>query len=107
MPHSCQSYLMTLMHCEGVRYQPDSYIIKGRRKSIKKIYDYIQADKVSWTVIAAASKGWADKVFSDKPESERVDRLWDEIFRATPHLRRRSRSAWKNTMKNCANWRTI
>lgn len=64
-------------------------------EALKKYYDYIQADKVSWTVIAAASKGWADKVFPDKPESERVNLLWDEIFRACRIYEEDPVQAWK------------
>lgn len=40
----------------------------------------IQSDKVSWTVVAAASPGWAGKVFPDSPTEEAVDRLWQAIF---------------------------
>ncbi|MFC4302484.1 aminopeptidase [Cohnella boryungensis] len=43
----------------------------------------IQADKVSWTVVAASTKDWATKVFPDSAsESEAVDRLWQAIFQA-------------------------
>jgi aminopeptidase len=43
----------------------------------------IQADKVSWTVVAASTKDWATKVFP-KSESEQhaVDQLWEAIFRS-------------------------
>lgn len=51
-------------------------------QALKKYYDYIQADQISWTVIAAASRAWADKVFPDHPEEERINLLWNEIFRA-------------------------
>lgn len=42
-----------------------------------------QANKVSWTVVAAASPKWAAKVFPDlKTSEEQVDALWDAIFKA-------------------------
>lgn len=40
----------------------------------------IQADKVSWTVVAASTKNWAVKVFPDIPEDEAVAKLWEAIF---------------------------
>lgn len=43
-----------------------------------------QANKVSWTVVAAASEGWAAKVFPELATSEeQVDALWNEIFKTT------------------------
>ncbi len=43
---------------------------------------YIQSDRVSWSMIAAPSQGWADLVFPDAPQEERVDLLWEAIFKA-------------------------
>lgn len=43
-----------------------------------------QANKNSWTVVAAAGKEWAAKVFpSFSSSEEQVDALWDEIFKTT------------------------
>ncbi|GEK36448.1 aminopeptidase [Enterococcus thailandicus] len=55
-----------------------------------------QANKVSWTVVAAAGKQWAAKVFPDLPESEQVDALWDEIFKTTRIYEEDPVRAWKN-----------
>ncbi|OKL35990.1 aminopeptidase [Domibacillus mangrovi] len=50
--------------------------------AMKKYREYIQSDKVSWTVIAAPSKEWADKVFAYLPEEERIPALWNAIFKS-------------------------
>lgn len=43
-----------------------------------------QANKVSWTVVAAAGQNWAAKVFPELSTSqEQVDALWDQIFKTT------------------------
>jgi aminopeptidase len=43
----------------------------------------IQADKVSWTVVAASTKDWATKVFpNSESEQHAVDQLWEAIFRS-------------------------
>lgn len=54
-----------------------------------------QANKVSWTVVAAAGKQWAAKVFPDLPESEQVDALWNEIFKTTRIYEEDPVRAWK------------
>ncbi|MDR1473021.1 MAG: aminopeptidase [Lactobacillales bacterium] len=44
----------------------------------------IMANKMSWTVAAAASYGWAAKVFPALPTNkEQLDALWDQIFKTT------------------------
>ncbi|MBS4220258.1 aminopeptidase [Bacillus sp. FJAT-49711] len=52
-------------------------------KAMEKYRQYIQSDKVSWTVIAAPSKDWAAKVFPDAAPEDQVAKLWDAIFTAT------------------------
>ncbi|MDR6879755.1 aminopeptidase [Bacillus sp. 3255] len=39
--------------------------------------------QVSWAIVAAPSQEWADKVFPDLMPEERVEALWDAIFKAT------------------------
>lgn len=55
---------------------------KASGQALDKFRQYMQADKFSWTVIAAPSKDWAAKVFSDLPEDEQVPALMDAIFKA-------------------------
>ncbi|MBD8034218.1 aminopeptidase [Solibacillus merdavium] len=56
---------------------------KAAGTALNKYRQYVQSDKISWTVIAAPSKQWAQKVFSDLPEQEQVEALWEAIFKAT------------------------
>ena len=56
---------------------------KAAGTALNKYRQYVQSDKISWTVIAAPSKQWAKKVFSDLPENEQVEALWEAIFKAT------------------------
>jgi aminopeptidase len=55
---------------------------KAAGQALDKYRQYVQSDKVSWTVIAAPSKAWAAKVFPEIPESEQVPALWDAIIKA-------------------------
>lgn len=52
-------------------------------KALMNLRKATQANKVSWTVAAAAGKQWAAKVFPDLPEEEQVDALWNQIFKTT------------------------
>lgn len=56
---------------------------KASGTALNKYRQYVQSDKISWTVIAAPSKGWASKVFPELPEDEQVTALWNAIFKAT------------------------
>ena len=55
---------------------------KATGQALNKYRQYVQSDKISWTVIAAPSKAWAAKVFSELPEDQQVDALWDAILKA-------------------------
>lgn len=56
---------------------------KAAGTALNKYRQYVQADKISWTVIAAPSEQWASKVFPELPKENQVDALWDAIFKAT------------------------
>ena len=51
--------------------------------ALNKYRQYVQSDKISWTVIASPSEAWAEKVFPNLPKEKQVDALWDAIFKAT------------------------
>jgi aminopeptidase len=44
--------------------------------------EYMMSDKFTWTIIGAASRSWAKKVFPDKDEPQAVEALWEAIFQA-------------------------
>jgi aminopeptidase len=68
---------------------------KAAGKALSKYRQYIQSDKVSWTVIAAASDAWAEKVFPDASPETRVEKLWEAIFNATRVDTDNPVEAWK------------
>lgn len=55
---------------------------KASGQALDKYRQYVQSDKISWTVIAAPSVAWAAKVFPDLPTEEQVPALWDAIFKS-------------------------
>lgn len=73
---------------------------KAAGKALHTYRQYIQSDKVSWTVIGAASTGWAKKVFPDQPEETAVQLLWEEIFKTTRVNEENPVEAWKKHDQN-------
>ncbi|WPK13738.1 aminopeptidase [Lysinibacillus louembei] len=69
---------------------------KAAGTALNKYRQYVQSDKISWTVIAAASKDWAAKVFPELAADEQVQALWDAIFKATRANLENPVEAWKN-----------
>ncbi|EGO5109240.1 aminopeptidase [Enterococcus faecalis] len=68
----------------GVDAQRVAAFQAANGKALVNLRKATQANKVSWTVVAAASEGWAAKVFPELATSEeQVDALWNEIFKTT------------------------
>ena len=56
---------------------------KAAGQALSKYRQYVQSDKISWSVIAAPSADWAAKVFPELPAEQQVPALWNAIFKAT------------------------
>ncbi|MCD7035496.1 aminopeptidase [Metabacillus sp. GX 13764] len=69
---------------------------KAAGQALDKYRTYIQSDKVSWTVVAAASKDWAKKIFPDASDEEAISKLWDAIFKAVRADLEDPVQAWKD-----------
>ncbi|MFO1442600.1 aminopeptidase [Bacillus sp. Bva_UNVM-123] len=68
---------------KGVKSERIANFQKTAGKALANYRKMMMSDKVSWTVIAAPSQAWADKVFPNTPAEERVEMLWNAIFKAT------------------------
>jgi aminopeptidase len=73
---------------------------KTAGKAMEKFRNYTQADKVSWTVIAAPTKEWAEKVFPETNGEESIEKLWEAIFDATRVNLEDPVAAWKEHSSN-------
>ena len=68
----------------GVDAQRVAAFQAANGKALVNLRKATQANKGRWTVVAAASEGWAAKVFPELATSEeQVDALWNEIFKTT------------------------
>ncbi|MCM3338507.1 aminopeptidase [Paenibacillus sp. MER TA 81-3] len=53
---------------------------KASGKALERFRQFVQSDKVSWTVVAASTQAWAAKVFPELNGEEGIAKLWDAIF---------------------------
>ena len=67
---------------KGIDSSKISAFQKAAGQALSKYRQFVQSDKISWTVIASPSKDWAKKVFPELAEELQVSALWDAIFKA-------------------------
>lgn len=65
-------------------------------KALMPVRQATQNNDLSWTVVAAASPAWAERVFPDLKGEAAVDRLGEEIFKTTRIDREDPIQAWKD-----------
>jgi aminopeptidase len=80
---------------KGVDPERISNFQKAAGKALSNYRKAMQSDKVSWTVVAAASPEWAAKVFPNMPSDNQVSKLWEAIFKATRSDLDNPVEAWK------------
>ncbi|TDK59663.1 aminopeptidase [Bacillus salipaludis] len=85
---------------KGVNPERISNFQKAAGTALAKYRQAIQSDKVSWTVVAAASPAWAAKVFPDVRSEQQVEKLWEAIFKATRADVENPVDAWKKHDEN-------
>jgi aminopeptidase len=85
---------------KGVNPERIATYQKAAGKALANYRKMIQSDKVSWTVIAAASPSWAAKVFPNEPAENQVSKLWNAIFKATRVDTENPVEAWKKHDEN-------
>ena len=80
---------------KGIDSSKISAFQKASGKAMSKYRQYVQSDKISWSVIAAPSSRWAAKVFPELSEEEQVPALWEAIFQAVRVDQENPVEAWK------------
>ncbi|CAM3212995.1 aminopeptidase [Filibacter tadaridae] len=78
----------------GIDPQRISDSQKAAGQALDKYRQYVQSDKISWTVIAVPSVAWAAKVFPGLSEDEQLSALWNAIFKAVRADQENSVQSW-------------
>jgi aminopeptidase len=58
-----------------------SDILQSTAREMRPFREQISRNETNWAIVAAASEGWAEKIFPGLPTNEAVERLWDAIAR--------------------------
>lgn len=66
----------------------------------EKFQGYIRTNKVSWSLIKAPTRAWANKVFADLPEKERIEAMWEAVFLMNRVDNEDPVEAWHNHIRN-------
>ncbi|GGO02072.1 aminopeptidase [Saccharibacillus kuerlensis] len=66
----------------GVDPSRISTLQKVSGEALSKYRQYVQSDKLAWSIVAVPSPAWAAKVFPNLPENEQIPAMWDAIFKA-------------------------
>lgn len=73
---------------------------KTAGQAMAKFRESIQADKVSWSIIAYPTKEWVEKVFPTERDDVRIRKLWEAIMAATRIDEPEPVSAWQKHQAN-------
>ncbi len=71
--------------------------------AMKEYRKYSQTGKISWGIVSVPTKEWAAKVFPDLLPEERIEKLWENIFKVTRVDVANPVNAWKEHIDNLKN----
>ncbi len=58
-----------------------SAVLQATAREMRPFREQLSRNATNWAIVAAASAGWAEKIFPEVPTGEAVSRLWDAIAR--------------------------
>lgn len=64
----------------GIDSSKVSRAVKAAAVARKNYSKYTRNSKISWSLIKAPTRAWANKVFADLPEDKRVEAMWEAVF---------------------------
>lgn len=68
------------MLLKGIDGSKVSRAVKAAAIARQGFQQYTRNNRITWSLIKAPTRAWADKVFADLPEEERVQAMWDAVF---------------------------
>ncbi|ANE47122.1 peptidase M29 [Paenibacillus swuensis] len=65
---------------EGIDGRKVSTATRAAAKARETFSGYVRTNKLSWCLVKAPTRVWANKVFADLPEEDRMQAMWETIF---------------------------
>jgi len=88
----------------GIPVQRIAAANKTAGEALENFRIALQADKISWSIVAVPSPAWAAKVFPNfKDSEEQVEALWNAIFKATRADLENPVLAWQEHIQSLVN----
>lgn len=79
-----------------------SAVLQATAREMRAFREQISRNETNWAVVAAASAGWAEKIFPGVPTNEAVARLWHAIARMCRLDAPDPLAAWETHLGNLA-----
>ena len=79
-----------------------SALLQSTAREMRPFREQVSRNDTNWAVVAAASAGWAGKIFPDLPTDAAVSRLWDAIARMCRLDVADPLAAWETHLGNLA-----
>jgi aminopeptidase len=92
---------------QGIDANLVSRASKAAATARKTYQQYVRTSKFSWCLIKAPTEAWASKVFADLPEEQRMDAMWDAIFRINRIYEEDPVAAWREHIKQLRRMREV
>ena len=77
-----------------------SDVLQATARDMRPFREQISRNETNWAIVAAASIGWADKIFPGVPPNEAIERLWDAIGRMCRLDVPDPLAAWETHLRN-------
>jgi aminopeptidase len=95
---------------DRLKNEPPELITAVQRasgRSVRPFRELISRNQTNWTVVAAASAGWAAKVFPSEPKEQQVPLLWKQIARLSRLDAADPTRAWQDHLEALARRRDM
>lgn len=79
-----------------------SAVLQATARDMRPFRELISRNETNWAVVAAASAGWAAKVFPEVPAADACNRLWNAIARMCRLDTQDPLGAWETHLGNLA-----
>ncbi|HKY19791.1 MAG TPA: aminopeptidase [Vicinamibacterales bacterium] len=79
-----------------------SAVLQATGREVRPFREQISRNETNWAIVAAASEGWAKKMFPGVPVRDAMDRLWDAIARMCRLDTADPLAAWEAHLANLA-----